>query len=47
MVKVHEALIRCLKKIVGIIEFEKARYLLDENGRFVIPDKESYVNIQF
>lgn len=46
VVKAHKALNICMTELVDFIDFESAKYSIDENGNFVIPEKSTYVKIQ-
>lgn len=41
----HKALYNCLDELVDFIDFGKAHHSIDEQGRMVIPDKQTYVKI--
>lgn len=43
---IHNALLSCISKLVGFIDFSKAKYTLNDEEHFVIPSKDSYVKIQ-
>lgn len=42
----HQAICNCIAALVDFIEYPKAKYRIDEKGRFDIPDKSTYVKIQ-
>lgn len=42
----HQAICNCIAALVDFIEYPKANYRIDENGRFDIPEKSTYVKIQ-
>lgn len=46
VVKSHKALFCCLEEIVDFIDFELCKYTIDKDGKFVIPDKSSYVKVK-
>lgn len=45
LVSVHHAICNCISALVDFIDYPKANYRIDENGRFDIPDKSSYVKV--
>ena len=42
----HQAICNCIAALVDFIEYPKANYKIDKNGRFDIPEKSTYVKIQ-
>lgn len=43
----HNSLICCLNRLVDFIGFENAKFSIDEEGRYVIPERNSYMKIDF
>lgn len=46
LVSGHQAICKCISALVDFIDYPKAKYTLDENGRIDIPEKSTYVKIQ-
>ena len=46
LVACHQAICNCIAALVDFIEYPKANYKIDKNGRFDIPEKSTYVKIQ-
>ena len=42
VISAHEALINCMNELMDYIDFQAAQHSIDEQGRFVFPDKSSY-----
>lgn len=42
----HKAICKCIAALVEFIEYPNANYKIDENGRFDIPEKSTYVKIR-
>lgn len=45
VVSAHKALCKCIEDLVDFINFEGAKYRIDENGNFEIPDRSTYVKV--
>lgn len=46
MMATHESLFNCIKELVDFIGFISVRFSIDENGKYVLPDRISYVKVQ-
>ena len=42
VISAHEALINCMNELMEYIDFQAAQHSIDEQGRFVFPDKSAY-----